>query len=177
VPISQISRYITNHSLQSVTLPHIPSYPSYYIDIENDWKKLTTPYLANRTSSLATIAFQPLPKSIGIASTKNGGNAMGLTANDHDRFVLEITALWSSKEDDEILADIHRKFTDRLLKQLEVLKARIPTVGKYNPYFMNDASGDQDVYGSFKDSAKFRAIQKQVDPNGLWQRAGGHKFH
>jgi hypothetical protein len=42
---------------------------------------------------------------------------------------------------------------------------------------MNDAAGDQDVTGSYKDVAKFRALQKSVDPNGLWStRAGGYKY-
>jgi hypothetical protein len=43
---------------------------------------------------------------------------------------------------------------------------------------MNDAGPDQDVMGSYKDSAKFKALQREVDPNGLWsKRAGGYKFH
>jgi hypothetical protein len=105
---------------------------------------------------------------------------MGLTANDHNRFVLEITALWQDKADDEVLAKIHRTLTEWISKQLVAMKSRFTAaeaaaIGDYNPFFMNDASDDQDVMGSYRDADKFRRLQKSVDPEGLWKRAGGFK--
>jgi hypothetical protein len=42
---------------------------------------------------------------------------------------------------------------------------------------MNDAAGDQDVTGSYREVSKLRALQKSVDPNGLFRtRAGGYKY-
>jgi hypothetical protein len=48
----------------------------------------------------------------------------------------------------------------------------------YNPLFLNDAAFDQDVYSTYKDFEKFKALQKEVDPTGLWsgQRTEGFKF-
>jgi len=106
---------------------------------------------------------------------------MGLTANDHSRFVLETTALWQDKADDEVLAVIHRKLSERITQQLVAMKSRFTTteaaaIGEYNPYFMNDASSDQDVMGSYRDVDKFRRMQREVDPTGFWKRAGGFKY-
>jgi hypothetical protein len=41
---------------------------------------------------------------------------------------------------------------------------------------MNDAGTDQDVMGSYRDNKKFAALQKELDPSGLFsKRAGGFK--
>jgi hypothetical protein len=118
---------------------------------------------------------------VGKQTAIRGGNAMGLTANDHSRFVLEITALWQDKADDEVLAAIHRKLTERITQQLVAMKSRFTAmeaaaISEYNPYFMNDASVDQDVMSSYKEMDKFRQMQREVDPTGLWKRAGGFKY-
>jgi len=128
-------------------LPYIPSNPNWYPQIEVQWKNLTAAYLSTHKSTIATIAFQPLPHIVGKQTALRGGNAMGLTANDHNRFVLEITALWQDKADDEVLAKIHRTLTEWISQQLVAMKSRFTAeeaaaIGDYNSFFMNDASDD-----------------------------------
>jgi hypothetical protein len=130
----------------------------------------------------ATIAYQPFPRTIGQASAARGGNAMGLTANDKDRFILEIAGIYNKSEDDDLVLAMGKEFTDALNKQLGPLKTQAKAAGveieDYLPLFMNDAGPDQDVMATYKDVAKFKALQRSVDPNGLWsKRAGGYKYH
>lgn len=105
---------------------------------------------------------------------------MGLRGSDHNRFILEITSLWQNKADVEILPGLAKKLTDELEKQLTTMKETSKStgvaVGDYNPFFMNDAFLDQDVMSSYREMAKFKQLQKQNDPQGLWSRAGGFKY-
>lgn len=52
-----------------------------------------------------------------MASEKRGGNAMGLTASDPDRFVLEIAGIYQKAEDDKKVQDMGKEFTDLLLAE------------------------------------------------------------
>ena len=127
------------------------------------------------------IVLQPFPRAFGKASEERGGNAMGLSKTDHDRFVLEIAGVYSKKEDDELMQAWGREFTDQLTSRLKTVVADAKrtgsSVGEYNPYFMNDAGTAQDVMGSYQDAKKFAALQKELDPKGLFsKRAGGFKL-
>ena len=52
-----------------------------------------------------------------------------------------------------------------------------PSSHDYLPWLMNDAMGDQNVTGMYRDYAKFKALQEEIDPEGLFStRAGGYKF-
>jgi hypothetical protein len=106
---------------------------------------------------------------------------MGLSGQDHDRYVLEIAGVYSSKDDDDLMQAWGGEFTSHLTSRLKAVvataKIKGVSVGEYNPYFMNDAGTDQDVMGSYKDAAKFAALQKELDPKGLFsKRAGGFKL-
>jgi hypothetical protein len=108
---------------------------------------------------------------------------MGLTSKDHDRLIIEIAAIYGSTQaaDDATVQRVCKEYTDAVLEDLKKAevdaKAKGVEYGAYNPYFMNDAGLDQHVMGSFKDMAKFEALQKSVDPNGFFaKRAGGYKY-
>jgi hypothetical protein len=60
-------------------------------------------YFHIRTSFRVEVVLQPFPRAFGKTSEKRGGNAMGLSKTDHDRFVLEIAGVYSKKEDDELM--------------------------------------------------------------------------
>jgi hypothetical protein len=67
--------------------------------------------------------------------------------------------------------------TEWLDQQVPVWLAEANMSVDYLPLFMNDAQGDQNVTGSYRDYAQFKQLQLQVDPNGLFrQRAGGFKY-
>jgi FAD/FMN-containing dehydrogenase len=127
------------------------------------------------------IVLQPFPRAFGKASDERGGNAMGLSGKENDRFVLEIAGVYNSKDDDEQMQAWGREFTDQLTSRLKTVvenaKRTGSSVGEYNPYFMNDAGPDQDVMGSYRDAKKFTTLQKELDPKGLFsKRAGGFKL-
>lgn len=149
-----------------------------YQEIRDKFAVITTPFLnILRASSQFSVDFQPLPSLVGKISESKGGNAMGLTASDPDRLILEIQGSWALPSDDAEGYSLSKKLTDWLDEQVPKWLAEAGMGTQYLPLFMNDAAGDQDVTGSYKDVAKFRALQKSVDPNGLFStRAGGFKY-
>jgi hypothetical protein len=177
---SRMPRYNANF-WQSITLPHLPDNPSYYEQVDSIWNNITEKYMKGRWNVASTIAFQPFPRTIGAASEARGGNAMGLSSKDHDRFIVEIAGIYTSAADDAAIQKMSQEYTEVLTRDLGKIRtnsrARGITVGEYNPAFMNDAGPDQDVMGSYRDVDKFAALQKELDPVGLWaKRAGGFKF-
>jgi hypothetical protein len=127
---------------------------------------------------MATLAFQAFPSIIGKRTAERGGNAMGLTANDKHRFILEITFLWRDGKEDSIVHGMARQLTASLDKKLVQIKANAAgsSAETYLPFFMNDASADQDVFGSYKDAVKFKQLYTFNDPKGFWKRGGGFQF-
>lgn len=95
---------------------------------------------------------------------------MGISGDDPDRILLEIQCSWSSERDDEIFTAASKDLTDWL-------ETKVPewTKGKesYLPFLMNDAAGDQNVTGTYKDFAELKAIQNQLDPSGFFKHRGG----
>jgi hypothetical protein len=119
-----------------------------------------------------------LPEYHRQATQLRGGNTMGLGDNDGHRFIIEINCLWRSKADDDTIYKMSKQLTDDIEKQLSSNKAASdPGISAYNPLFMNDATYDQDVLASYKDSDKFRQLQKSIDPEGFFaKRAGSFKY-
>lgn len=149
-----------------------------YKEIRDKLAEIAAPFLTIlRPTSQFSLDFQPLPSIIGKMSESKGGNAMGLTGSDPDRVILEIQGSWILPSDDTEGYSIGKQLTDWLDVQVSKWLAEAGMSSQYLPLFMNDAAGDQDVTGSYKDVAKFRELQKSVDPNGLWStRAGGYKY-
>lgn len=125
-----------------------------------------------------SVDFQPLPAIIGTHTAAKGGNAMGLTASDPDRIFVIFQGAWNFASDDALVSSISKELTDWLA---EVLPLWLDEAGmsrdQYLPLFINDAENDQEVFKSYKDYNKFKALQRSVDPEGLWStRAGGFKY-
>ncbi|KAF2667433.1 FAD-binding domain-containing protein [Microthyrium microscopicum] len=180
---NQIFEYFsTPTSFRTFTLPIIPHRPYFIGEVEDLFYNVSMSWLPKLKSigSLGLV-YQPFPHSFGKHAEASGGNAMGLKGSDHDRFVLEIPGVYISSADAPTMQAWGKDFTDRLaalVKDITVKsKAEGKIVGEYNPLFMNDAGTDQEVIGSYRDSQKFAALQKEVDPSGLFaKRAGGYKF-
>jgi hypothetical protein len=66
------------------------------------------------------LVFQPFPKIFGKHSEARGGSAMGLSGSDHDRFVLEISSIYTNKADDDVIQEWGKAFTDKLEEHLKV---------------------------------------------------------
>jgi hypothetical protein len=150
-----------------------------YAEIHDKFAQIVAPYqLALRPTTEFSVDFQPLPSLFGSISETKGGNAMGLTGSDGDRVVLEIQGLWQLPEDDAVAYDLSKQLTDWLEVQVPLWldEAGMDPV-MYLPLFMNDAAGDQGVTQSYRDYEKFKALQREIDPNGLFSvRAGGFKY-
>jgi hypothetical protein len=125
-----------------------------------------------------SVDFQPLPSIIGKVSESKGGNAMGLTASDPDRIILIYQGAWNLPTDDALAYSIAKQLTDWLDSVVPIwLEEAGMSQDLYLPFFMNDAMGDQAVTQSYKDYKKFKALQRSVDPDGLFStRAGGFKY-
>lgn len=123
-----------------------------------------------RPTSQCSVDFQPFPSIIGQHSQERGGNAMGISGNDPDRLLLEIQCSWVLPNDDELFVGASQALVDWL-------EVKVPewTGGKdvYLPYLMNDAAGDQNVTGTYRDYAGFKALQLEMDPDRFWSERGG----
>lgn len=172
--------------MQTFTIPYIASNPGLYAEIRDQWREITSDYLKDigHLIALCSADFQPFPSIIGQHSQEKGGNAMGLSGSDPDRLIIELQCSWSDKNDDETLHAMSRQMTSWLQGKVpEWLAAAAAAAdepveeGLYLPLFMNDAMGDQNVTGSYRDYAKFKALQRSVDPDGLFNlRSGGYKY-
>jgi hypothetical protein len=125
-----------------------------------------------------SIDYQPVPSAIGQHSQERGGNAIGLTASDPDRLFMELQCSWSDESDDATVYELTRNVTTWLESQMPTWLSQAGLDDTYMPYFMNDAMADQNVTGSYADYFKFKAMQAQIDPTGLFRtRAGGFKYN
>jgi hypothetical protein len=144
--------------------------------MEETYNNITLPFMKNHFLAGSTVAMQAFPPTIGKATAARGGNAMGLTANDKPRFVLEITSLWRDAKEDAQVHGMAKDLTQWLDKRVKNIHANSKNTETYLPYFMNDAAFDQDVFGSYKDAARFKKLQQNVDPSGLWRRSSGFQM-
>ena len=146
--------------------------PHMYDEISDKFRSLVEEHLKNllRLTAQCSIDVQPFPALIGKHSQDNGGNAMGISGDDIDRILLEIQCSWSSDDDDEIFHAASREL-------VQWLQVKVPewTKGEqhYLPFLMNDAAGDQNVTGTYRDYSKFKALQAEMDPDGFFRNRGG----
>ncbi|KPM42450.1 hypothetical protein AK830_g4102 [Neonectria ditissima] len=167
-------------SFRTATIPYIASNPKIYAKISNKMRDITKDYLKSplHLSSQCSVDFQPLSSVVGKHTEARGGNAMGLTAADPDRVILEIQCSWSDEKDDEVMRQFSRDLTSWVERQVPVwLEGQDLSNGAYLPLFMNDAMADQNVTGSYRDYAKLKSLQLQADPEGILRtRTGGFKY-
>ncbi|KAI1505081.1 hypothetical protein F5X99DRAFT_431169 [Biscogniauxia marginata] len=167
-------------SFRTYTIPYIPSQPGIYAEIRDKWRSVTTAYLNDplHLTSQCSVDFQPFPSAIGQRSEAAGGNAMGLRGSDPDRLVLELQCSWPDPAHDAEMYELSREMTSWLDEAVPRWLGNEGGEGElYLPYLMNDAQADQNVTGSYRDYARFAALQREVDPRGLFRtRAGGFKY-
>jgi hypothetical protein len=149
-----------------------------YSEVRDKLAQITAPFLTQHVTSQFSVDFQPLPSIVGAMSESKGGNAMGLSASDPNRVILEIQGSWLLPQDDAVAYDLSKQLTDWLDREVpKWLDEAGMSKDMYMPLYLNDAAGDQPVMQSYKDYAKLKALQKQVDPNGLFStRTGGFKY-
>jgi hypothetical protein len=152
-------------------------------DIIKNWKDTHDKYRGQAKSPLVvtSLALQSFQTFIGEQTEKKGGNAMGLSTADAPRFVTEFTTLWTNKADDQLINNMQVAAVDTAQATSKVVEAKgVAVNGKkietYLPFFMNDAGKGQEVTKSFREYEIFKQLQKEIDPSGLFKRAGGFKY-
>lgn len=129
-------------------------------------------------ASQCSVDFQPLPAAIGKHTEERGGNAIGFTGSDPDRVLLEIQCAWVEKRLDGMVRQFSKDLTAWIEEKVpQWLEEQGEPADAYLPLFMNDAMSDQNVTGTYKNYAKFKALQLEADPEGvLRERMGGFKY-
>ncbi|KAI6783908.1 Bifunctional solanapyrone synthase-like protein [Emericellopsis cladophorae] len=165
-------------SFRTFTVPYVADAPHMYNEISLKFKSIIDDFLksAVRPTTQCSVAFQPFPSIIAKHSQEAGGNAMGIHPDDGDRLIIETQCSWALPSDDELVREMSKEMEDWLKTKVpQWTKGQVD--GLYLPYFMNDAAGDQNVTGTYRDYAALKALQKRNDPEGFWSaRAGGHKY-
>ncbi|KAF4455710.1 hypothetical protein F53441_2027 [Fusarium austroafricanum] len=167
-------------SFRTATIPYFPGNSTVYAEITNKWRAITRAYFKGirGLASQCSVDYQPLPSAIGKQTEKRGGNAIGFTANDPDRVLLEIQCGWVEKRFDDEVRQFSKDLTSWIEDKIpQWLEEHGMSQDPYLPLFMNDAMVDQNVTGTYKDYAKFKALQLEADPEGvLRERLGGFNF-
>jgi hypothetical protein len=102
---------------------------------------------------------------------------MGLGASDPERIILIFQGAWNFPDDDERVYGLAKEMTEWLDSVVPMWLEEAGMEMGYMPHFMNDAMRDQNVTASYKGYGTFKALQREVDPEGLWSgRAGGFKY-
>lgn len=124
------------------------------------------------------LSFQPLPQTIIQRAKTNGGDALGLDAEDGDLVIMNVGIFWSDESDDKRIYDGAWNLT-----QTAVAQAKEKDL--WNEYvYLNYALRYQNLtqhplrsYGS-ESFSMMEAVSGKYDPTGLFQRAvpGGHKL-
>lgn len=96
---------------------------------------------------------------------KNGGNPLGLSAEDGPFYIIQVACMWSNEKDD---ASIYKMISTVLTR----IKAEAVARGVENDYvYMNYGSQFQDVIKSYgpDNKAKLKSIASKYDPRQVFQ--------
>lgn len=124
--------------------------------------------------SIASVAYQPLPKLISTQTQKYGGNLMDF-GDDVDRIVMEFDYSYLFAWDDRTV----ERATQLLYGGMGDLVTKFIGEGKledaYRPLFMNDAYLKQDFWARLKDGEWAKRVAESVDPERFLPKrmAGG----
>lgn len=97
--------------------------------------------------------------------TKNGGNPLGLSAEDGPFYIIQISCWWNNEDDDAA-------FYNMISTVLTRIKDVASSLGVQNDYvYMNYASQFQDVISSYgsENKARLKGIAERYDPRQVFQ--------
>ncbi|KAK7188830.1 hypothetical protein DPSP01_007647 [Paraphaeosphaeria sporulosa] len=96
---------------------------------------------------------------------KNGGNALGLSADDGPLLLLSTATMWADEADDERVLEASRKTIERTVEEGKKRGLSIEYI------YMNYASQFQDVVASYgsESLARLKAVAQMYDPTGVFQ--------
>jgi hypothetical protein len=97
---------------------------------------------------------------------KNGGNPLGLTAEDGPYYLIQTSSWWENEADDKRMYQMSSNVFERI-------KAVAVAEGVQNDWvYMNYASQFQDVISSYgaENKAALKDIAAKYDPTGVFQK-------
>ncbi|KAJ5481125.1 FAD-linked oxidoreductase [Penicillium diatomitis] len=148
-------------------------------DIYDHWFEVSKSVL-EVTGLIASIAFQPVPKSFSEKAKARGGDLLNVPTDTNYIFV-ELDYSWSLALDDAKIDQANQQLYQGMdnFIQSNVDKGLLPDV--YRPLFMNDAYFRQDYWGRIDPASKASALQARLryDPEGFFQKrtSGGWRLN
>jgi hypothetical protein len=120
------------------------------------------------------ISFQVISTATIAQFSKNGGNSLGITADDGTLILISTSNRWANAADDVAMYAMADNF-------YTAAKATATAQGLLHPYvYMNYADGSQDVFTGYgaTNKAKLLATAKKYDSFGVFRSLlpGGHKL-
>ncbi|KAI1081479.1 FAD binding domain-containing protein [Whalleya microplaca] len=128
---------------------------------------------------IASIAFQPLPRSIAKIAQAKGGDMLDLDA-EHDRIIVELDySFWARSDYAKIDLTMQATYNgiQSLVKGYQ--QSGLLPSDVFLPLFQNDAFYPQDYFGRLRPERLQLAqqVQAELDPDGLFkQRTAGFKI-
>lgn len=126
----------------------------------------------NSTEGFVAAVLQPISSRVAQFGEQNGGNTLGLASVNQTWFA--IVTGWGYQADD---LKVHNAGDAIVNAVSEIAQTR----GKHIPYiFMNDASWNQDVLGSYgaENVQRLKDVRARYDPDQVFQKLvpGGFKL-
>ncbi|KAH9434342.1 hypothetical protein MCOR02_006354 [Pyricularia oryzae] len=146
---------------------------SYY----DHWFKTSEPR-AITPGSVASMAFQPIPKSMARIARDKGGDLIDLD-DSTDRIIFEFNYSYWFSISDKNVASTTATLVDGMKSLVDGYVADGTLPDAYRPLFMNDAHHTQDYWGRLRPEKRQLAadVRAQVDPQNIFaQRTGGIKL-
>ncbi|KAI0007439.1 FAD binding domain-containing protein [Xylariaceae sp. FL0662B] len=163
---------------ESVPLPGKEHGPEIMQSIYDHWVNVSNT-AKDVPGVIASIAFQPLPRSIASVARAKGGDLLDLD-DAHDRIIVELDySFWNRADYDRI--DLTMRATyDGIRSQVRGYQqsGMLPS-DVYLPLFQNDAFYPQDYFGRLRPEGLQLAqkVQAELDPEGLFkERTAGFKI-
>lgn len=150
----------------TVTFKNQIAMPPAFFTLANE----TMTKLADVPGLLFIISHQPFGPFIHEKSALRGGNLLGLNdenEQEKDRILIALTVSWKEEKDDDRMYSAIREL-------IESGTAKAREIGAWDRYiFQNYAASWQDVYAGVGDENReeYRRVKKEVDRDGLWERA------
>lgn len=123
---------------------------------------------------IASMAFQPIPKSLARISREKGGDMLDLD-DSADRIMFEFDYSYLSQLDDAAIDKTMIGLYTGMKSRVDgfVKDGTLPDV--YRPLFMNDGYFRQDYWGRLRPEKKqfAESFRASVDPEGMFQKRTG----
>ena len=129
------------------------------------WQAETT-RVTNVSGVLPVIVFQPISLAMINNMSKNGGNALGITAANGPLVLINLSAKWNNAADDALMMDWASTAIDKIVA---LGKSR----GVWNRFiYQNYASKPQDVFTGYgpENKARLVSIHEKYDPSDVFTK-------